>query len=90
VIFGKESPTDFSNAMKLEDAFKLEKRGKKDYFKKKKNQDLGDQLYGWMAGSEDLENSENEVGKYLRDHMELTARKEDKEPEQTVSTTYFL
>jgi hypothetical protein len=43
-----------------------------------------------MAGSEDLENSENEVGKYLRDHMELTARKEDKEPEQTVSTTYFL
>jgi hypothetical protein len=35
--------------MELEDAFKLEKRGKNDYFKKKKNQDLGDQLYGWMA-----------------------------------------
>jgi hypothetical protein len=55
VIFDKESPTDFSNAMELEDAFKLEKRGKKDYFKKKKNHDLGDQLYGWMAESEDFE-----------------------------------
>jgi hypothetical protein len=54
VIFGKESPADFTNAMKLEDAFKLEKRAKKDYFKKKKNHDLGDQLYGWMAGSEEL------------------------------------
>jgi hypothetical protein len=31
-----------------------------------------------MAGSEDFENSENEVGRYLWDHMELTTRKEDK------------
>jgi hypothetical protein len=34
VIFGKESPTDFTNAMKLEDAFKSEKCGKKNYFEK--------------------------------------------------------
>ncbi|KAK2411992.1 XH/XS domain-containing protein [Trifolium repens] len=51
VIFGKESLADFTNAMKLEDAFKSKNRGKENYFERKKDHDLGDQLYGWMAGS---------------------------------------
>jgi hypothetical protein len=70
VICGKES-ADFTNAMSLADAFKSGNHGKEKYFERKKDRNLGEQLYGWMAGYEEFEN-DDEVGRYLRDHMELT------------------
>ncbi|GJY92765.1 putative domain XH, zinc finger-XS domain protein [Tanacetum coccineum] len=67
VEFGKKWD-GFSNAMMFVKAFEVNRRGRKDYYKRDGSRD--DKLYAWLARDEDY-NSNSLVGDYLRKNGDL-------------------